>query len=183
MDLLTGIGLAAPAGLNAYIPILAVAVAQRVGVLSLAEPWNLLGEWWVIALAGVLFLVEVVADKIPAVDSANDAVQTVVRPAAGGLLFAATSSAALDVHPAVLVVCGVVLAGGVHAAKATARPAVNASTAGAGAPLLSTLEDILAAAMSLAAVLVPVLVAVGLIALVAFLVWMRRRRARTVVAP
>lgn len=176
MELLTGIGLAVPAGLNAYIPILAVALAQRFGLLELADPWGLLGEWWVIAIAAILFVIEVVADKVPAVDSVNDVVQTVVRPAAGGLLFAATSSAALDVHPGLLVVAGVILAGGVHAAKAASRPVVNASTAGFGGPAVSVIEDIVAAATSLAAVMVPVLVAVGLAAVVALILWLRIKR-------
>ncbi|GAB4277641.1 MAG: DUF4126 domain-containing protein [Coriobacteriia bacterium] len=178
MEFLTGIGLAAPAGLNAYIPILAVGLAQRFGLLELAEPWDLLGEWWVIALAGVLFLVEVVADKVPAADSVNDIVQTVVRPAAGGIVFVAASSEAVDVHPALLVAAGVILAGAVHAAKATARPAVNATTAGFGAPAVSTAEDIIAAATSLAAVILPIAVAAGLVAIAGFLVWLRVRRSR-----
>ena len=84
MDILSGLTLAAPAGLNAYIPLLAVALAQRFGWLELGTPWELLGEWWSIALIAVLLVVEIVADKVPAVDHVNDVVQTSCgrRPAA-----------------------------------------------------------------------------------------------------
>ena len=76
MDVLSGITLAAPAGVNAYIPLLAVAVAERLGWLHLNAPYDVLGSWWVIAIIAVLLAVEVVADKVPAVDHVND----VIRP-------------------------------------------------------------------------------------------------------
>jgi hypothetical protein len=180
MEFLTSIGLAAPAGLNAYVPILAVALAVRFDLLELSAPYDLLGEWWVIGIAAVLFVVEVLADKIPAVDSVNDVVQTVLRPAAGGLLFVSTSQAALDVHPALLVAVGVVLAGGVHAAKATARPMVNAGTGGLAAPVVSTAEDVFAAVMSLMAILVPVSVGILLLLLIVGVWRLRRRRTAAV---
>jgi len=140
VDVLTGLTLAAPAGVNAYIPLLPVALAERFGWLHVDAPYNMLGSWWAIALVGVLLVVEVVADNIPAVDHANDAVQTVVRPAAGGLLAMAASGQGAA-GSALLLVAGILIAGGVHAVKASARPAVNVSTAGIGAPVVSTIED------------------------------------------
>jgi hypothetical protein len=126
----------------------------------------------------VLLIVEIVADKIPAVDHVNDVIQTVVRPTAGAILFASNSNAISNVHPAVALVCGVLLAGSVHATKATIRPVVTVSTGGLGNPVVSTFEDILAAVVSILAILVPVLT---FIALVVFFVlafrWWRRRRA------
>ena len=184
MDVLSGITLAAPAGLNAYIPLLAVALGERFGWIHLAAPYDLLGSWWLIALIAVLLIVEVVADKVPAMDHVNDVIQTVVRPAAGGLL-AVSSSGHGTVSPVALVVAGVLIAGGVHAVKASARPVVNVSTAGAGAPVVSTLEDIGAAVMTVLALLVPVLAAVLIIAAVVLAIllirrWKRRHpRART----
>lgn len=156
--ILTALGLSIPAGLNAYIPLLAVSIAQKVGWLKLAEPFDALGEWWVMGIIIVLLIVEIVADKIPAVDTVNDAVQSVVRPAAGGLVAVAAAGQAVDIHPWVLVVAGVLLAGGVHAAKATTRPVVNVTTAGVGAPAVSTVEDVGAAIMSFIAIAAPVLV-------------------------
>jgi hypothetical protein len=178
VDVLSGLTLAAPAGLNAYIPLLAVALAERFGWVHLREPFDGIGSWWVIAVIAVLLLVEVVADKVPAVDHVNDAIQTVVRPAAGGLL-AISASQQGTVQPLVLLVAGVLIAGGVHAVKATARPAVNVSTAGVGAPVVSTGEDILAVIGTVLALLVPVLAAVliGAAVLVA-VVLLRRRRHR-----
>lgn len=178
-SLLQSIGLAIPAGLNAYIPLLAVAVAQRFGWLDLRDPYSLLGEWWAIALIAVLLIVEIVADKVPAVDHVNDVIQTVIRPAAGGLLAVAVSPASSSVHPALLVAAGILIAGTVHAAKATTRPAVNTTTAGFGAPVVSTIEDIIAAATTAIALLLPYLVGVALL-VVAFLfwrLWLRKRGA------
>ena len=181
MDVISGLTLAAPAGVNAYIPLLAVAVAQRAGWLQLGEPYDALGSWWVIAIIAVLLAIEVVADKVPAVDHANDVVQTVVRPAAGGLL-AVSASGQGTVSPVVLVVCGVLIAGGVHAVKASARPAVNVSTAGVGAPVVSTFEDIGALIVTVLALIAPwiaaaLIVAVVLLAVILVRRW-RRRWAR-----
>ncbi len=170
MELLTALGLSVPAGLNAYIPLLAVALAQRFDWLELREPFSILGEWWLIAIIAVLLIVELIADKVPAVDHVNDIIQTVVRPAAGGIVAVAAAGNAVDVSPWLLVLAGVLLAGGVHATKATARPAVNATTAGAGAPVVSTIEDVAATALSIVAIVAPYLVAAGLV-LLAFMAW------------
>jgi len=180
MDVITGIALAAPAGLNAYIPLLAVALAERFGWVALVEPFDLLGEWWVIALVAVLLVVEIVADKVPAVDTVNDGIQTIVRPAVGGLLAVAASGSG-SVEPAVLVIAGVVLAGSVHAAKASARPALNAVSGGTAAPVASVTEDIGAAGLTVLAFLMPVLVILATLALIATVVWfvLRLRRGRT----
>jgi hypothetical protein len=179
VDILSGLTLAAPAGVNAYIPLLAVALSERFGWLHLAEPYNVLGAWWVIAIIVVLLAVEIVADKVPAVDHVNDVVQTVVRPAAGGLL-AVSASGHGTVSPVVLIVAGVLIAGSVHAVKASARPVVNVSTAGVGAPVVSTLEDIGAVIVTVLALIAPVIAALVIIGVVAYAVvvvrrWRRRR--------
>lgn len=183
MDVLTAIGLALPSGLNAYIPLLGLALAQRFGVIALGEPWNTLGEWWVIALVAVLLLVEMLADKFPAVDHVNDVIQSFVRPAAGAVVAVAASGRAGENYPLVMVALGVVLAGGVHAVKASVRPVVNATTAGAGAPVVSVVEDVFSAVSTVLAIFVPVAV----VAVVALFIWMavrflRRRRRSLPVA-
>jgi hypothetical protein len=174
MDVLTGLTLAAPAGLNAYIPLLVLGLAARFNVIELSGPYTFLEQWWMLALMAVLLLIEVVADKVPAVDTVNDAIQTVVRPVAGGLL--AVSAAGVVKAPAVvLFVAGVLLAGSVHAAKATARPAINAVSGGAGAPVVSAIEDVVSFVMSVLAILVPILAAITFGLLVYLLLRMTRR--------
>lgn len=167
MDILTAVGLALPAGLNAYIPLLGLELAQQFGVISLSQPWSGLGQWWVIALTAVLLAVEVFADKFPAVDHVNDVIQTIVRPAAGAIVAVAASGQAGENYPYVMIAMGVVLAGGVHAVKATTRPAVNASTGGMGAPVASLFEDSVAAISTVMAIVAPVLV----VAVVAWFGW------------
>lgn len=160
LNLLTAFGLAVPAGLNAYIPLLAIAISERAGWLTLNRPFDLMGEWWAIALIAVLLAIELVADKVPVADHVNDAIQTIVRPAAGGIAFVAASGQAGRIHPVFMLVVGIVLAGGVHAVKAASRPAVNAVTGGVGAPIVSTTEDVAATISSVLAILTPVLAAI-----------------------
>lgn len=183
---LTGIGLSTAAGLNAYIPFLAVAlVARFTDVLVLPAGWEWMESWWAIGIGAVLLLVEVVLDKVPVVDTVNDVVQTAIRPASAGIVFAATSAAAelesssgfLQANPWVGVVLGAVVALVVHGTKAAARPVVNAGTGGLGAPVVSTVEDAGAVSMALVAIFLPVLVALVLVVLVVAAVWMLRRRA------
>jgi hypothetical protein len=158
LETLTGIGLATSAGLNAYIPLLMIAILDRyTTVLTLPPGWDWLANSWMIGILAVLLIIEMVADKIPVVDHINDVIQTVIRPTAGGLAFGATSSATtLTVHDPgsffsnhqwVPFVSGMIISFIVHSMKAVARPAVNLSTAGLGAPVVSTAEDIFSAGL------------------------------------
>lgn len=188
---LTGTGLSAAAGLNAYIPFLIVAlIAKYTDLVVLPSSYGWMESWWAIGIGAVLLLTEVVLDKVPAVDSINDAVQTFIRPSMGGLLGSATAGAAeldgsvwMAQHQWVGVVLGVVVAGIVHAGKTTARPVVNVATVGVGAPVLSTVEDGAAIGLSLLALFLPVLVILALLAVLAalgWLVWRGRTRRRAV---
>lgn len=189
VELLTGTGLALSAGLNAYIPLLALGLLGRYSALvELPASWLWLTDPWVLVVLGVLFVVEIVADKLPAVDHINDILQTVVRPTSGGLVFVAGSGAqtpaitdpgAFFTSPGALpVVLGVVLALAAHLVKATARPVVNLTTAGTGAPVMSVVEDISSVTLSVLALLVPVFVIVFVVALVAVAVTAVRQRRR-----
>lgn len=173
-------GLATSAGLNAYIPLLIVALTARfTDLIRLAEPYDVLTSWWAIGLLAVLLLVEMLVDKVPAVDTVNDIVQTLVRPAAGALLFAANAGVISDISPILALAAGLLLAGGVHTAKIAARPVVTATTAGTGNWLVSLLEDIVAFFMSLLSVLVPVLMIFVSLAFLTILArFWRRRRTR-----
>lgn len=77
---LTGLGLSTAAGLNAYIPLLVVGVlANLTDAVKLPDGYSWLSNWGVLAVIAVLLMAEFVLDKVPAVDSVNDTIQTVVR--------------------------------------------------------------------------------------------------------
>ncbi len=185
---LTGMGLSAAAGLNAYIPFLVVALIARFTdyiVLPVGYEW--IESNWAIGIGAALLLAEVVLDKIPAVDTINDTIQTFIRPSMGGLIFAATTAAAqldnstwMKDNPWVSVVLGVLISGLVHAGKMAARPVINMGTVGTGAPVVSTVEDVGSLGLSLIALIAPVLVIVclALLAWVLIWMWLRVRRWR-----
>jgi hypothetical protein len=187
LEALTGTGLAASAGLNAYIPLLTMGLLARYSeLIDLPTGWQWLSNGWVIAILALLLAVEVVADKVPVIDHVNDVVQTVVRPTAGGLAFGAGSSSEtvtvtdpgsfFSSHQWVPIAAGVLIALTVHGVKAASRPVINASTAGVGAPVASTAEDFSSVILSVLAILLPVLVLVGLVVLIFVGIWVIRRR-------
>jgi Domain of unknown function (DUF4126) len=185
LAVLTGIGLSASAGLNAYIPLLAIGLLARyTDVIELPAGWNWLQNGWTLSILAVLLAIEVVADKIPAVDSANDVLHTVIRPTSGGLAFgAAAQSQTVTSNPGsffsgrewIPVAAGVVIALLVHGTKAAARPVINVSTVGTGGPVVSTIEDVFSAVMSVVAIVLPILVLLFLVLFVLFAIWLRRK--------
>lgn len=183
MDVLLGIfsafGLSASAGLNAYIPLLVISLVGRfTDWITLSEPWDTLESWWVIGALVLLSLVEFFADKVPAVNHVNDLIQTLVRPAAGAIAFAANANIITDTNLVFSLILGLVIAGGVHATKsAVVRPAVTATTGGAGNVPVSILEDVISTFLSILSVVVPVLVAAFIIIFTAWIVWLLWRRA------
>ena len=179
IDILAAFGLSSSAGFNAYLPILITGLLARyTDLLALAEPWNALEEPWVLLVIAVLLLIEITADKIPVVDTINDLVQSLVRPAAGAILFAASSNAISDVNTGLALVLGLLVAGGVHTAKTVARPVITASTAGTGNAAVSATEDAVAAVAAVTAIVVPVVSVVLVLLVVSVLVWFIVRRRR-----
>ncbi|MFQ5420004.1 MAG: DUF4126 domain-containing protein [Anaerolineae bacterium] len=179
----TAFGLAGSAGLNAYIPLLLVALAARFPLkdplLNLTEPYDVLGSWWAIGILVVLLLIEMTVDKIPAVDTLNDGIQTFIRPTAGAILFAANANIINDIHPVIALTAGLLVAGGVHAAKGVARPVVTAATAGTGNWLVSLIEDIAAFFMSLVSILLPLLAGIAFLVFIFYFVrWFRHRKKK-----
>jgi uncharacterized protein YggT (Ycf19 family) len=180
----TAFGLSATAGLNAYLPLLVVALtAKYTHLIELNDPWNVLTSWWVIGLLAVLLIIEMTVDKVPAVDTVNDIIQTFGRPLAGAILFASTSGVIGNLHPVLAVGAGILLAGSIHTVKSMARPVVTASTAGTGNWLVSILEDILALIGAVLAILLPILIAliVGFL-LILFVWWWGRQRRKKATA-
>jgi len=179
MDIFSAFGLSASAGLNAYIPLLVVALLGKfTNLIELNSPWDTLTSWWIIGLLAVLATIEFFADKVPVVNHINDGIQTFIRPAAGAVLFAASAKVITDIHPILSIAAGVLIAGAVHAVKAAAvRPAVTATTAGAGNIPVSIVEDIISILVSVLAVVVPVIISAIIIILTAWVVWLLWRRA------
>jgi hypothetical protein len=180
LSLATAFGLSTSAGLNAYIPLLVVALLARLTpLITLDEPYNALTSWWVIGVLVVLLIVEVLVDKVPAVDTVNDVIQTFIRPTAGAILFAASTNT-VGLHPVLGAICGVILAGGVHAVKTGSRPVVASLTTGVGNPVVSTVEDTISLVLSVLAIVTPYLVAALILILAALFTWwyVRRRRRR-----
>ncbi|WP_433700388.1 DUF4126 domain-containing protein [Nocardiopsis sp. CA-288880] len=193
---LTGLGLASAAGLNAYIPLLAVGLLARfTDLVPLGDAWLWLEHPVTLVTLGVLLVVEFAADKFPAVDSVNDVIQTVVRPTSGGIVFgagastvelseitgAASGAAAEDGTGVswIPVIAGVVVALLFHVAKAMARVVTNGVSLGCSAPLVSLLEDFVSLVTSLLAILVPLLVLVLFPVMVVGGVLLVRRVRRT----
>jgi hypothetical protein len=184
MDVLLGVfsafGLSASAGLNAYIPLLVVGVlAHYTDLIQLREPWDLLANPWILILLGILLIIEMLADKLPAVNHINDAIQTFIRPAAGAIAFAASTDVIHGINPVLALACGLLVAGSVHVVKSAAvRPLVTATTAGAGNVPVSIAEDLTATVVSFLSIVLPVLMAILVgIVIILLLWWWARRRA------
>ncbi len=170
---LTGAGLSAAAGLNAFIPFVLVGMLDRfTGLLDLPDSLDWISSWWAIGVGMLLLVADVIFDKVPGVDHVSDVLQTAVRPLMGGVMFAAASGAQQieqsdwwRENPWVGAAVGVALAGTVHAGKALSRPIVNAGTFGLGAPFVSAAEDATSATVSIVAILLPILVILVLVAI------------------
>lgn len=171
------IGLSTSAGLNAYLPLLVVGlVARYTDLIRLNGPWDLLTNGWVLGVLAVLLVIEMTVDKIPAADTLNDLIQTAGRPLAGAILFAAGSGLVGELHPVLAFIAGLLIAGGVHAAKTVARPVVTAATGGMGNWLVSVLEDLLSLVLVIIAILVPLLVLLMIAVVLLYVSWSRSRR-------
>jgi Domain of unknown function (DUF4126) len=130
-DLIAKIGLLAGAsiasGIRVYATVAALGFLHRIGALRLPHGLEVLSEVPIIVIASALYLIEFVADKVPAVDSVWDAVHTFIRvPAAAVLGFAALGDVAEPWRVGAALLCGT-LALSSHGIKASSRLAINAS--------------------------------------------------------
>jgi hypothetical protein len=183
----TGLGLSVSSGVNAYIPLLAVGLLARfTDIVPLSDSWDWLSNPWVLGVLGLLLVIEFFADKIPVVDSVNDAIHTVIRPTSGGLVVGAATvggeTTVTDPHSFVTsgawipVLSGALVALAVHLGKAALRGLANTVTAGMAAPVLSVGEDVTAVVLSLTALLAPVVAALVVVLLLWIVVRMVMRR-------
>ncbi len=186
MELLTGVfsafGLSASAGLNAYIPLLAISLlAKYTDLINLQSPWDALTSWWVIGLLLILGGIEFFADKVPAVNHVNDIIQTFVRPAAGAIAFAASANVVTEISPILSMIAGLLVAGSVHTVKSVAvRPALTATTGGVANTPVSIAEDVISTFLSILAILIPVIVGIILVLAVTTFIWWKWRKANAV---
>lgn len=189
IEFIIGSSLAAAAGLNAWMPLFLLGLADRLlPAVALPTGWMWLSSDIALWVIGILLILEIVADKIPALDSVNDVVQSLIRPAAGGIAFGAgsgTHTIAVD-DPAsfladntwVAIAIGIAIALVVHAVKATGRVAANTMTAGVAAPVISAAEDGASFALSAAALLVPAIAAILLVGCIVAAILLLRRLNR-----
>lgn len=186
MEALTGIfsafGLSASTGLNAYIPLLVVALLGRftnlIKLIKLAPPWDTLTNGWIIGLLMVLIIIEFFADKVPAINHINDHIQTFIRPAGGAISFAASARAITDLHPVLALSCGVLVAGTVHAIKSVAvRPTVTATMGGTANVPVSIAKDLISTLLSILSAAIPLLVAMIVMLFTSWVIWKLWRRA------
>lgn len=177
------IGLAACAGLRAWLPLLLAGGMARVGLLELGPTFRFLAEDRALLLFGIATLIETAADKVPSIDHALDLLSTILRPASGALLAASLFGRVTDpVEAAALgLAVGAPAALIPHAGKAALRAASTAFTAGLANPVLSFLEDAASVALFLLALAAPFAVALALI-LSGVLLLRRLRRPQPVVS-
>lgn len=169
--LLTGLGLAAPAGLNAYVPLLVLALADRVSErVTLPAPYDAIASTPGLILLVLLLTVEIAVDKVPGLDHANDLVQTAIRPAAGALLMLSTAGG-VALEPWLAALLGIGAAGSIHLAKASVRPVSTVGTGGVFNPLISFAEDLVAVVASVSAIFLPILTVGFLLLFVLFAIW------------
>lgn len=168
-SLALAVALAASAGLRAWLPLLATGVLGRFELLQLGESFAFLTTTPVLVALGIATLLELLGDKLPLVDHALDVVSTVVRPAAGMLLAASVMWQVTDPMWALALglVVGAPAAAVPHALKSSVRALSTTTTGGMANPFLSVIEDVIAGAMVVLAVLLPIVAAV-LVALLAF---------------
>lgn len=178
-SLALAVALAACAGLRAWLPLFAAGLLARLEIAAVGESFEWLGSTPALIVFGVATVIEIVADKVPALDHALDTISTVIRPAAGAVVAAAVLVRIED--PLVASVIGLLVGAPVafapHVAKASARAVSTGSTAGLANPVLSTLEDVAAIVLAVLAFVAPILIAIVLVAVaIVFARWLRRRR-------
>ncbi len=166
-------------GINLYATVVTLGLLQKFSFVKLPGELSILSNGWVLGVAGVMYAVEFVADKIPAVDSAWDAVHTFIRVPAGAIM-AATAFA--DFDPTVKTIAMIVGGGvalGSHGLKATTRLAANTSPEPVSNIALSIGEDIFTFGSAILMVISPVAILVMVVLFIILLIWLIPKIYRT----
>lgn len=174
------LGTAWTSGINLYATVTVLGLLQKFGATKLPGGLDALDNWWIIGIAGFLYLVEFFADKIPYVDSVWDVIHTFIRVPAGAVVaYAAVSD--LDPTysiPAALLGGGLALSS--HGTKAALRAGANLSPEPVSNWTLSIVEDVIAFVGSALAVFAPVLIAIVLVLFAIFFAWFFPKVVRAV---
>jgi Domain of unknown function (DUF4126) len=182
LAVLLGLGLSASTGLNTFLPLLLLSAAARFHIagIELGHRFDWLSSDVAIIVLIVASVVEIVADKVPAVDHFLDAIGTFVRPLAATVATASVLTGA-DVNPTVAAVVGLMIGAptslGFHTLKAGTRVASSAATMGCANPVLSLIEDVISFSLTIVAIFVPLAVPIAL-ALLVWLLWLVAKRIR-----
>ncbi len=165
------LGSAWTSGINLYATVTILGLLQKFGATKLPGGLDVLDNWWIIGVAGFLYLVEFFADKIPYVDNVWDVVHTFIRVPAGVIVaYSATSQLDPTIYiPAALIGGG--LAFGSHGTKAAIRAGANLSPEPVSNWILSIVEDVIAFVGTLLAVFAPVIIAIVLVLFTIFFIW------------
>ena len=177
-SVLAAFGLSGAAGLNAWLPLFVSALLDRLDVVDLAGPFDEFSSTAGLVVLGTLTVADFVGDKVPVVDHVLHAAGAVVAPVSGALLFTGSAGSESDLPTLVSLILGALVAGSVHAARATARPAATATTGGLANPVVSLGEDTTSGLLTALAFVAPIVAVVLLIAVVAGLVIGVRRFRR-----
>ncbi|HEY0371495.1 MAG TPA: DUF4126 domain-containing protein [Thermoanaerobaculia bacterium] len=182
LGILLGLGLSASTGLNTFLPLLLLSAAARfhVGGVELGARFEWLTSDAAMITLIIACVIELIADKIPAVDHFLDTAGTFIRPLAGAL---ASASVLTGVDPMVAAIVGIIVGGptslGMHTLKAGTRLASTATTFGCANPVISIIEDVISFCLSITAIFLPIVVPVFLALLVWALYQLMKRIRRT----
>ena len=165
------LGAAWTSGINLYATVSVLGLLQRFAGVQLPGGLEVLDNWWIIGIAGGLYIVEFVADKVPYFDSVWDVIHTFIRVPAGAVM-AYGATVGMDTS---IIVIATLLGGGLalssHGTKAAIRAGANLSPEPVSNWILSIVEDIIAVAGAILAVVAPVLIAIVLIIFAVFFIW------------
>jgi hypothetical protein len=173
-------GLAGAAGLNAWLPLFAGALLDRLDVVDLAGPFDQFSTDLGLVVLAALLVLDFVGDKVPAIDHALHVAGSVIAPASGAALFTGEVQTETDIPTIASVVAGAATAGAVHLLRAAVRAASTVATAGVANPFVSLAEDGSSAALTAISFVLPILAFLLFLALVVgmFALWRRRLAAR-----
>lgn len=176
LSLFLGIGLAASTGFRVFLPLFALSLASYFGVWDLNESWEWIGSIVAVLTFGIASLVEVFAYFIPWVDNALDSLAIPLAGLAGTAVMVSTM-AGLDpvITWSLAIIAGGGTAAAIKGANATGRLTSTAATGGLANPIVSTLETGAAATVATASIFAPVIAAVLVIAILAFIFMIYRR--------